>query len=475
VSAIEQLQTDPRVLVRRGGAPDPDGRCVVYWMQRAQRGLDNPALDAAIRAANELRKPVAVFFGLHPGYPNANLRHYAFLLEGIAETAARIEKRGAAFIFRPYPRHDLVRFCEEVRPALVVGDENPMREPEGWRRRAAEKLRVPFWTADADVIVPTRLLPKEEFAARTIRPKIHRLLPVFFQPLDNPKAIVKWTERERPASQPLDEPGVLAALPLDRSVGPVAQVKGGTAAGLKLLRAFVADGLARYDTARNQPHLPGTSGLSAYLHFGQLGPHTIALAVRDADAPQAAKDAYLEELIVRRELAINYVARNPQYDRLAGCPDWARKTLREHERDEREFLYTEPQFEAAETHDPLWNAAQLEMVVTGRMHGYLRMYWAKKILEWMRTPDDAFDLAVRLNDRYELDGRDPNGYTGVAWAIGGKHDRPWAPARPVFGMIRYMNAKGCARKFDVPAYIRRVESLAGREAAPRTQGSLFGE
>jgi deoxyribodipyrimidine photo-lyase len=405
---------------------------------------------------------LAVFFGLHHGYPNANLRHYAFLVEGIAETKERIEKRGATFILRAFPNHDLIRFCNEVKPALVIGDENPMRQPEEWRRSAARKLTVPLWTVDADVIVPTKLLPKEEFAARTIRPKIRRLLPMFFVPLANPSAVVKWSEREKPASEPVDPRRVLDRLPLDRTTQPVTRSKGGTSAGLHLLNAFVTGALADYDTARNQPHLPGTSLMSAYLHFGQVGPHTIALAVRDADAPQAAKDAYLEEMIVRRELAINYVARNPNYDKLAGCHEWARTTLREHECDEREFLYTEAQFEAAETHDRLWNAAQMEVIATGRMHGYLRMYWAKKILEWTRTPDEAFEIAVRLNDRYELDGRDPNGYTGIAWAIGGKHDRPWAPARPVFGMIRYMNANGCARKFDVEAYIRRVEALAAR-------------
>jgi deoxyribodipyrimidine photo-lyase len=472
VNTIEQLQADPRVTVRRPGAPDPTGRCVVYWMQRAQRGIDNPALDVAIRAANELRKPVAVFFGLHPGYPNANLRHYAFLVEGIAETKARIERRGAAFVFRPFPNHDLIKFREEVKPALVVGDENSMREPEGWRRGAARKLTAPFWTVDADVIVPTKFFPKEEFAARTIRPKIHRLLPAFLMASDNPKAIVKWRENDLPKGQPVEEARVLSQLPLDRGTQPVGYFKGGTTAGLNLLKAFIDGALATYDTARNQPHLPGTSALSAYLHFGHLGPHTIALTVRGAAAPQAAKDAYLEELIVRRELAINYVARNPNYDRLEGCHEWARKTLGEHLRDEREFLYSESQFENAETHDPLWNAAQMEMVVTGRMHGYLRMYWAKKILEWTRTPDEAFEIAVRLNDRYELDGRDPNGYTGIAWAIGGKHDRPWAPARPVFGMIRYMAASGCARKFDVKAYIRRVEMLAGNRKEDE-QGTLF--
>jgi deoxyribodipyrimidine photo-lyase len=460
LTEIEKLQSDPRVVVRRQGAPNPDGRCVIYWMQRAQRGLDNPALNIAINAANELKKPLAVFFGLHPRYPNANLRHYAFLVAGLAETKQRVEARGAAFIFRPFPHHDLIKFCNEAKPCLVIGDENPMREPKGWRQSAAQKLNAPFWTVDADVIVPTKFFEKEEYAARTIRPKIHKLLPAFLEPLENPAARFKWHDAELPASQPVDEQRVLAELSFDRTTQPVKHFKGGTSAGLNLLNKFVRDGLNGYDTDRNKPHLPGTSAMSAYLHFGQLGPHTIALAVRDAVGHQPAKDAYLEEMIVRREVAINYVARNPNYDKLAGCHEWARKTLREHGNDKRPYLCTEAQFENAETYDDLWNAAQKEMVVTGRMHGYLRMYWAKKILEWTRTPEEAFDIAVRLNDRYELDGRDPNGYTGIAWAIGGKHDRPWAPARPIFGMIRYMAYSGCARKFDVKAYIRRVELLS---------------
>jgi deoxyribodipyrimidine photo-lyase len=458
LTGIEKLQSDPRVTVWRPGAPDGEGRCVVYWMQRAQRGLDNPALDVAINAANELGKPIAVFFGLHPKYPNANLRHYAFLVEGLAETKRRIEERGAAFVFRLYPHHDLIGFCEEVGACLVVGDENPLREPEGWRQSVARRLRVPLWTVDADVIVPSKFFPKEEFSARTLRPKLHHLLPAFLQPLENPRVMAEWKKNGRPSSQPIEEARLLADLPLDRSAQPVSHFKGGTTAGLSLLNRFINERLEHYDTARNQPHLAGTSELSAYLHFGQLGPHTIALAVRDAAAPQTAKDVFLEELIVRRELAVNFVTRNPAYDKLEGCHEWARKTLLEHARDEREFVYTESQFENAETHDPLWNAAQMEMVVTGRMHSYLRMYWAKKILEWTRTPDEAFDIAVRLNDRYELDGRDPNGYTGVAWAIGGKHDRPWGPVRPVFGLIRYMSASGCARKFDVKAYIQQVDA-----------------
>ena len=460
MNGIEQLLANPRVTVRRNGTPEASGACVVYWMQRAQRGVDNPALDVAIAAANELQRPVAVFFGLHPNYPNANLRHYAFLVEGLEETKRKVEGRGAAFVLRTYPDHDLLRFCSEVKPCLVVGDENPMREPEKWRLSVARNLSVPFWTVDADVVAPSKLFPKEEYAARTIRPKLQKLLPVFLQQPDNLKARYRWTARDQLGSRKIAPSRLLDELPLDRSAAPVSRFKGGTAEGARLLRRFIDKRLANYETARNQPQVAGTSELSAYLHFGHLGPLTIALAVRDADAPEAAKTAFLEELIVRRELAINYVARNPQYDCLAGSPEWGRRTLAEHAADPRPYYYTEAQLEAAETHDPLWNAAQREMVVTGRMHGYLRMYWAKKILEWTEAPDDAFEIAVRLNDRYELDGRDPNGYAGIAWAIGGKHDRPWGPQRPVFGLVRYMSYEGCARKFDVRAYIEQVNKLS---------------
>ncbi|HEX4945726.1 MAG TPA: deoxyribodipyrimidine photo-lyase [Blastocatellia bacterium] len=444
---------------RTAGAPVPEGRCVVYWMQRAQRGIDNPALDVAIQVANELQKPLAVFFGLHPKYPNANWRHYAFLVDGLAETAERIEQRGAAFVYRPYPQHNLLQFCAEVQPCLVIGDENPLRAAEHWRQRAAAQLRVPFYTVDADVIVPTKYFPREEYSARTMRPKMRALLSRFLIPDENPQAQFQWDAKSKPKSTQHPADSVLEALPLDRGTSPVLACKGGTAAGLHQLQTFVRDRLARYDTDRNQPHLDGTSRLSAYLHFGHLSPLTIALAVEESTAPTTAKAAFLEELIVRRELAVNFVARNAAYDHLDGCPEWARKTLAKSASDPRDVLYTEAQLENAATHDGLWNAAQMEMVKSGRMHGYLRMYWAKKILEWTPTPAEAFAIAVRLNDRYFLDGRDPNGYTGVAWAIGGKHDRPWGPRRPIFGTVRYMSYEGCKRKFDVAAYIQKVSAL----------------
>ena len=451
--SLDDLRSDPRITIRREGTPDPEGRVVVYWMQRAQRGLDNPALDVAIHAGNALQQPVVVFFGLHPGYPRGNLRHYQFLVEGLEETRDRIEERGCGFVFRPYPEHNLIRFCDEVQASLVVGDENPLRDPEKWRQSAARQLRLPFWTVDADVIVPSKLIPKEEFAARFIRPKINRLIPVFLHDCGNPLAQTAWK------SQTIDMTSVLDRLPIDTSALPVSEFRGGTSEGLRRLESFIEERLERYDEERNLPDRPGTSELSPYLHFGQLGPLTIALAVQNSSASSEAKEAFLEQLIVRRELAVNFVCRNPSYDSLSGCPAWALKTLHEHAMDERQYVYSEEQLESAETHDELWNAAQKEMVLTGWMHGYMRMFWAKKILEWTTSPEEAFEIAVRLNDRYELDGRDPNSYAGIAWSIGGKHDRPWPPSRPVFGIVRYMSAKSCARKFDTKVYVERIRMM----------------
>ncbi len=459
MKSLDLILADPRLTKRREGIPDYEGACVVYWMQRAQRGIDNPALDVAINLGNELKKPVVVFFGLHPKYPNSNLRHYTFLLQGLSETARQIEARGAAFAFRPFPKHDLIQFCEEVKACLVVGDENPMREPEKWRKNAAGKLRVPFYTVDADVVVPVKFFEKEEYAARTIRPKITRLLPQFLVPFENPQAQIRWTEKSKPRVTAELSSFDMKSLRINESAQPVTNFQGGTIAAMERLKYFTTTGLHDYDTARNLPHLDGTSSLSAYLHFGQISPVTIALAVQNADAPQIAKDAYLEELIVRREIAINYVARNSNYDNLEGCHEWAKKSLRESLSDPRANIYSETEFEQAVTHDDLWNAAQMEMVKTGRMHGFLRMYWAKKILEWTPTPAEAFQIAVNLNDRYQMDGRDPNGYTGIAWAIGAKHDRPWAPKRQIFGMVRYMNYNGCKRKFDIQAYIKKINLL----------------
>lgn len=458
---LQKLADDPRVNVRRKGTPDPYGRCVVYWMQRSQRALDNPALEVAVKAANLLNKPCVVFFAPVPFYPHANIRHYAFLQQGIPAIARRLEQRGIGFVLRRYPDHHLAKFCDEVRPVLVVGDENPLREPRQWRQLISKQLRVPFWTVDADVIVPSRLLMKEQYGAHTARTIIRRLLPDFLQPVGNAKTSIKWQSSFFPKVQSLP-PGAAIAddWTLDRSVPPVSDFVGGTDEGLKRLRAFVKHCLADYPNSRNKPELDGTSQLSPYLHFGHLGPHTLALAAKAADAPRAAKEAFLEQLIVRRELAVNFVRFNPDYDNFECAEPWAHKTLAQHARDERK-VYSERELEEARTHDPLWNAAQQQMTATGWMHNYMRMYWAKKILEWSKTPAEAFRMAVYLNDKYELDGRDPNGYAGIAWSIVGKHDRPWFE-RPIFGQVRYMSLAGASKKFDARRYIEQIRARTER-------------
>jgi deoxyribodipyrimidine photo-lyase len=461
---IRHLAADPRVTIRRGGEPDGEGSAVVYWMQRAQRASDNPALETAIAAANAIGRPVVVYFALRADVARANLRHYQFLLEGLCDLAEDLARRRVPFILRKSPDHDFLRFCAEVRPALVVGDENPLRSAESIRRQTADRLPVPFWTVDADVIVPSRLLAKEQYAARTIRPRIHAALGDFLQPVHRHVPRHDWRPGRRlPSLQPdLD---LLDGLPFDRSVDPVGTFRGGSRAARSALRRFVAERLAGYAGNRNHPERDGTSRLSPYLHFGHIGPHTVALAVQEAHAPAGDREAFLEELIVRRELAVNFVRYNPAYDSLGGGEPWALRTLGAHRRDPRSHRYTPRQLEEAETHDELWNAAQRQMVCSGWMHGYMRMYWAKKILEWSESPEAAFEIAVAFNDRYELDGRDPNGYAGIAWSIAGKHDRAWGPERAVYGTIRYMSYASTSRKFGAAAYVEAMTKPRDGSAA----------
>jgi deoxyribodipyrimidine photo-lyase len=450
---LANLSCDPRVTVRHAGSPDPDGGCVVYWMQRAQRGIDNPALNIAVDAANALRKPVVVFLAPVPFYPHANLRHYRFLAEGIPDIAEALARRNVGFVLRRFPEHSLLRFCDEVRAALVVGDENPMREPESWRENAARKLKVPLWTVDADVIVPSKLLEKAQYAAHIIRPRLQAQLEHFLVAPRNPSARFAWSQPKSVSSLRADS-DITEGWQVDRSISPVSSWRGGTVRAFVLLREFVEHKLRGYGTQRNKPEIDHASRLSPYLHFGHISPATVALAVDKADAPTADKEAFLNQIITWRELAVNLVRFHPDYDSFECAEPWAHRTLAKHAADPRPVLYTERQLEQAETHDQLWNAAQRQMVTTGWMHNYMRMYWAKKILEWSRSPAEAHRIAVRLNDKYQLDGRDPNGYAGIAWAIVGKFDRPWFE-RPIFGQIRYMSGASTGRKFDSKEYIRQ--------------------
>ena len=459
---LDRLTDDSRVTVRRGGVPDPDGRCVVYWMQRTQRGIDNHAVDLAVKAANLLGLPLVVYFAGISNFPHANLRHYAFLNQGLPDIEADLAARNISFVIRRAPDESHERFLADARAAFVIGDENPMREPERWRKALASRIKTPFWTVDADVVVPSKLMEKAQYGAYTIRPRLYRLLPEYLHPHENLKAEREWKRPRGFYSDSVHEDITRGWKELDRSVGPVDEWKGGTHAALKRLPMFIGRMLKDYDAQRNHPETDGTSCLSPYLHFGHLGPVTIALAVEAATKAnpklQAARDSYFNELIVWRELAVNFVRYTPNYDSAECAENWAKATIAEHARDEREHLYSLRQLEQAQTHDDLWNAGQIQMVRHGWMHNYLRMYWAKKIMEWTPNVATAMKYAIYLNDKYLLDGRDPNGYAGIAWAILGKFDRAWGE-RPIFGKIRYMSGTSTGKKFDSKRYIQQMRSL----------------
>ncbi|MGB8478212.1 MAG: deoxyribodipyrimidine photo-lyase [Acidobacteriaceae bacterium] len=462
-NALQRLAVDPRVTVRRDGTRKVDGACVVYWMQRAQRGLNNAAVDCAVNIANELGLPLLVYFSAISNFPNANLRHYVFLNQGLPDIEADLAERNISFIVRRHPENSLDKFLEEVNAAILIGDENPCREPERWRRVIAKRIRIPFWTVDADVVVPSKLFAKAQYGAYVLRPKLYRELPNYLHPLKNPNAQHTWARPKNFESFPVDHDITAGWKKFDRTVGPVEGFIGGSHAARKRLQFFVQHLLADYDKQRNQPTVDGSSRLSPYLHFGHIGPTEIALAVDAAAKKNAslkeARDSFFNELLVWRELAVNFVKYTPNYDSAECAEPWARQSLADHARDHREWNYTFAQLERGETHDELWNASQLQMVHFGWMHNYMRMYWGKKILEWSRDPATAFAHAVALNDKYQLDGRDPSGYAGIAWAIVGKFDRPWFD-RPIFGKVRYMSAASTGKKFDSQGYIALVRDRA---------------
>ena len=458
-------QNKPNRISSLNDRPVGSGRWVLYWMQQSQRADDNPALEVAIDEANRVGLPVLVVFALTDGYPEANLRHYRFMLEGLADTRRLLAERGIKLLLKlGDPPAVVSRWADQA--ALVVCDVGYTRHQVAWRRSVAQNAPCRVIAVEGDVIVPTGVVSaKAEYAARTIRPKIHRHLDNHLVPC--PRYIPEKTDLD------LDDPGLdlddidglLNALTIDRKVHAVSDFFiGGPSEATRRLSTFIENSLENYAERRNAPELDATSHMSPYLHFGQISPVTIALAVRDArTGGQADREAYLEELIVRRELAMNFVRYTPQYDRYACLPAWARKSLAEHAADRREFVYSAEDLAAGRTHDPYWNAAMTEMRETGYMHNYMRMYWGKKIIEWSETPEAAFDTALALNNLYFLDGRDPNSFAGVAWVFG-LHDRAWFE-RDIFGKVRYMAASGLERKFDIKSYVDRMASLDGRTGA----------
>lgn len=441
-----------------GGGP------VLYWMHREHRTADNWGLLLARDLAIGHGRPLAVVHCLDPAYPAATLRSFGFLLRGLRATEARLRELGIPlFSLLGEPCHEIPALAERLHVSALVTDFDPLRHKQAWVEAVAREVRAPVWEVDSRNIVPCRLASaKKEWAARTIRPKIHRLLPEF---LEEPPALAPhphpWPEPVRA----VDWDAVLAALRPDAAVPEVSDFTPGEAAALARLRDFLRSGLNGYDRLKNDPNHE-TSRLSPYLHFGQLSSLRVALEVVRARGETGiraeARDAFLEELIVRRELADNFCLREPDYDTMAGFPDWARRTLEKHAGDPRGRLHSPAELEAGRSGDPLWNAAQRQMVRTGHMHGWLRMYWAKQLLWWTGSAEQALEFGLRLNDRWNLDGRDPNGYAGLAWSLGGVHDRPWGE-RPVFGTVRSMTPAGAARKFDVAAFVRAWDGELGRD------------
>jgi len=431
---------------------------VLYWMQASQRSEDNHALEYAIGQANDLGKPVVVFFGLTDNYPEANERHYAFMLEGLREAGQSLKDRGIQLIVaHGSPEKAIIPLS--LRACLAVVDRGYTRIQRSWREEVAGAIDCPLIQVESDVAVPVEEVSlKEEYGAFTIRPKIKAKLGKYLLPLKKRSVRHDSLTRRLDTESVEDIDRIIKKLKIDRTVGPVDAFRGGTKQAKKLLQQFIAENLDHYPELSNDPSADNLSNLSPYLHFGQISPLRVALEVRKKKSP--GEEAFIEELIVRRELSMNFVFFNSRYDEYGCLPLWAAKTLGEHAKDKREYVYSQEDFEAARTHDSYWNAAQREMVLRGKMHGYMRMYWGKKILEWTESPEQAFKIALYLNNRYELDGRDPNGFTGVAWCFG-KHDRAWSE-RPVFGKIRYMNERGLRRKFNIDDYVRRVNESWAR-------------
>jgi deoxyribodipyrimidine photo-lyase len=456
-----------RVHLRNDAPARAGGRYVLYWMQQSQRAEDNHAFEYAAQRANERGLPLVVGFGLTAAYPAANRRHYRFLLEGLAETAAAVAARGAGFVLRTGdPAEVALGLAGDA--ALVVCDRGYLRHQRAWRDRVAREAGCAVHEVEADAVIPVGVVSdKKEYAARTLRPKHMRRWREWLTDLAPTPLARDAGGLDIPGLALADLDGLLDGLGVDGSVPPVPQhFRGGTSVGKARLRRFVAGGLARYAADGNQPQAGTVSGLSPYLHFGQVSP---LWAARQVQASPLAQDeggvAFLEQLLVRRELSLNFCWYEPRYDQWAALPDWARATLTAHRGDRREHIYTEAQLESAGTHDRWWNAAMTELRVTGTLHNYMRMYWGKKILEWRPDPEDALELLLRLNDRWLLDGRDPNSYAGALW-IFGLHDRPWQE-RPVYGTVRCMTAGGLERKCDIRGYAAKVAALDADSRALR--------
>ncbi|MCS6874055.1 MAG: hypothetical protein N2Z23_02980 [Pyrinomonadaceae bacterium] len=459
------MQINERVRLLNRASENTKGRYVLYWMQIFKRAEFNHALNFAIQEANRRRLPLVVYEGLKYYYPWASDRIHAFILEGVEEKRRAFSDRGIKYIFylqkdENSPKQIVKKLAENA--VILVTDDYPCFIIPEHNQSISKKLNLPVYAVDSNGIIPMSLFDKEEYAAYTIRPKIKKLLPYYLKPFREEEVLVAADNLQLDCPDTEVNSGNIAELvsecAIDHSVKPSRFYHGGTNNARKRLKKFLKEILPNYAETRNKPEIDGSSRLSAYLHFGFISSLEVALAVLDTEAPKESKEAFLEELIVRRELSFNFTRHNPKYSSIEALPDWALKTMQKHASDRRDFIYSLKELENAQTHDELWNAAQREMLVTGEMHNYIRMLWGKSVIAWTSSYNEAFEILVHLNNKYCLDGRDPNSYAGILWCFG-KHDRPWME-RPVFGKIRYMSSASTGKKFNADKYIEWTKRLA---------------
>ena len=446
-------------------------RYVLYWSQMNRRADSNHALQFAIELGHQQGLPVLCYEGLTCTYLQASDRIHTFMLQAVPTTAERLRKMGVGYTFylrsrRTDANDTLYQLARHA--AAVVTDDYPVFIAAGHNASVPRHLDVAYFAVDSSCIVPMSTMVKREYAAYTIRPKIHKLLPQYLRPAPAGKPEHAW-QGELPAFHvevtPANIAGLVAGCEIDHAVAPSLTYRGGAVEAERHLQHFLENNLRHYDKVRNEPIRHATSNLSPYLHFGHISSMQVALAATDHAADQQLDaSAFLEELIVRRELAFNFARFAKNAQSFEDLPDWARATMRQHADDPRDPCFTPEQLEQAATYDPLWNATQKELLLRGKIHGYYRMYWGKKIIEWSATYEEALSTMLHLHDRYALDGRDPNTYTGILWCFG-LHDRPWFN-RPIFGVMRYMSFNGMRTKTDTNAYIAEIATLERTGADP---------
>jgi len=510
----------PRVRLANAQKPVPNRDYVLYWMQAFRRLDRNHALDQALAWSIELKKPLVVYEGLRLDYPWASARHHRFMLDGMKANAKRAKKLGInywPFVETPeLPAKGLLRKLS-AKACMVITDDYPAFIVPGQIQSLAAKIDVPLLAIDGNCMVPLSQLGSTVSAAAHLRPRIHKLFAESWGQRavadpEFPKTVRTKVEPPFETWNPacnLDS--FIVSLPIDQTVPPVAGIEGGNDAGRIALGKFLTEKLNRYGMGRNNPDDPqrtAASSLSPFLRHGHLSiqevveevlksagdwqPGQLDLSNRGKREgyfhPDANVNSFLDEAMTWRDVGYHWHYRRmldsgirnadwksidgekiPSYQDLKSTlPAWALRSLNNHATDSRELVYTLQEWEQAKTHDPLWNAAQTELIQTGRIHNYLRMLWGKKVIEWSNSPEEAFLILEHLNNKYAIDGRDPNSYTGILWCFG-LFDRPWAPERKVFGTIRFMSSGNTAKKFKLDGYYAYIKRLTGE----KQQASLF--